>query len=120
MELLQTCIFMPFINENTPKPFNLPVSDPILFKEKKNYWLPDNKQLEELFELLTKISTAQVQTHHKWMNIQNKNNDINSMMNQSFIINGGEGTENDKTSAAQSRSLYNKYKSIEFDGRKLS
>jgi hypothetical protein len=60
IELLQTCIFIPFINENTPKPYNLPKTEERVLKDKKFSWLPRNNMVEELFELLTKIHAAQV------------------------------------------------------------
>lgn len=50
---MQTCIFIPFIHPNTPKPYNLPQTDAKILRDRKYCWLPKDYQLEVLFESLT-------------------------------------------------------------------
>ena len=56
LEMLHTCIFIPCIHDKTPKPFNLPKTDPAILNDKKLCWLPSPETLEDFFELLTKIT----------------------------------------------------------------
>lgn len=55
IDMLYTCILIPFIHKDTPKTSNLPKSADLELSQYKNNWLPDSDTLEEFFTNLTKI-----------------------------------------------------------------
>lgn len=55
LDMLYTCVLIPFIHRDTPKTSNLPKSTDRELAQTRHCWLPDSDQLEEYFMLLAKI-----------------------------------------------------------------
>lgn len=83
-EMLYTCVLIPFIHRETPKVTNMPKSKDQELNHYKHCWLPDNAQLEELFEQLAKIEVKHDEVSKKMYQVRQNRRQFQNQMDQTL------------------------------------